>query len=198
MFSSSQLSYLSILPSLPPKEIVSKVSEVEGFERMRNRETFWEKVWRKWVSPRLPNSSTFPIREVLYRRVAEAKELTPEQLLIQGSKKGILFYGIESLERRAKVSYGGNVALRNAAANGYLEIVRYLVESGANISAREDEALRKAAKNGYLETVIYLVERGANISANNNEAYWMALHYGQSHVVNYLISLGVDPRGLYH
>ena len=167
-------SYLAILPFdlreellllLPPKEIISKDSEIEEFKRVCSRETFWERVWRKWVSSRLPDSRDRSIREMIYRRVEEAKGLTPEDLLIQGSKKGILFYGIESLERRAKVSYGGNVALRNAAANGYLEIVRYLVESGADIFAEESEALRRAARNGHLSTVVYLVERGADISA---------------------------------
>jgi len=39
------------------------------------------------------------------------------------------------------------------AKNGYLEIVRLLVESGADIHADNDYALRKAAKKGYLELV---------------------------------------------
>jgi len=93
---SSQLSYLSILP---PKEILSKVSDLEDFERIGQRETFWKKVWRKWVSPRLLEFRGRKIPEILYGLVEEAKRLTPENLLREGSKRGILFYVIEALER---------------------------------------------------------------------------------------------------
>ncbi len=135
-------SYLSLLPSelqeellllLPPKEIISKVSDLEDFERVRNRETFWERVWRKWVSSRLSVSSEFSIREMISWMCKKAEEWTPEQLLIEGSLRGILFYVIEAQERGANVSVRENAALRNAAASGYLEIVKYLVESGAKI-----------------------------------------------------------------
>jgi len=47
--------------------------------------------------------------------------------------------------------------LRKATLNGHLDVVKSLVESGANIHARDD-ALRWAAENGHIETVKYLVE----------------------------------------
>ncbi len=142
-FFSSISSYLSLLPSelqeellllLTPKEILPKVSDLEDFERVWNRETFWERVWRKWVSPRLPVFSEFPIREIISLMCKKAEEWTPEQLLLEGSRRGILFYGIEARER----------------------------ERGANISARDNEALRKAAKRGHSDIVSYLIEAGAN------------------------------------
>jgi hypothetical protein len=51
-------------------------------------------------------------------------------------------------------------AFRNAAADGSLSTVVYLVERGANVFAREEKALRKAVANGYFEIVKYLVESG--------------------------------------
>jgi len=145
-------SYLSIIPSelltevlllLPPKEILSKDSDLEEFKRVCSQETFWERVWRKWVSPRLPKQLDRTIRETISELVEKAKGRTPEDLLLQGSFKGILFYVLEALERGSEISMIENLALQEAAANGYFEIVRYLVEEGgANLSAREDEALR--------------------------------------------------------
>ena len=209
MFSSSQLSYLSILPSdlqeellllLPPKEILSKVSKIEDFKRLRNQEIFWKKVWRKWVSSRLPDSSKSPIWEIISWRVKEAKELTPEELLREGSRKGILFYVLEALcyaaEQGANISANEEKALRTAAAKGYLDIVSYLVERGANISAREDEALYTAAAKGHLDIVSYLVERGANISARADRALFIAAFNGHLETMVYLIEKGANVSAM--
>ncbi len=199
---SSQLfSYLSILPSdlqeellllLPPKEIISKVSDLEDFERIGQRETFWKKVWRKWVSPRLPDSSEFPIREMISLMCKKAEELTPKQLLQEGSLKGILFYVIEALTREANVLREDDNALYYAVEQGSLDIVFYLVESGASISAREDKALRLAASKGHLDIVKYLVERGANISAREDEALRKAAFLGHFDIVKYLVERGAN------
>ena len=49
-------------------------------------------------------------------------------------------------------------AVRLAAGNGHLEIVKFLVSIGANYNW----AVRWAAKNGHLDVVKFLVEYGAN------------------------------------
>lgn len=53
-------------------------------------------------------------------------------------------------------------ALINASTSGYLDIIKYLVENGANINAGNylGEALVLAAENGHLDVVKYLVENG--------------------------------------
>lgn len=61
----------------------------------------------------------------------------------------------------------------HAAEEGYLEIVKFLVERpdcklceekcvhGANIHANNNSALRRAAVFGHFEIVKYLIEKGA-------------------------------------
>lgn len=52
-------------------------------------------------------------------------------------------------------------ALVRSAVFGHYEIVKFLVEGGANIHAWNDEALRVAVKYGHLEIAKYLVGQGA-------------------------------------
>lgn len=54
------------------------------------------------------------------------------------------------------VTADDNYAVRCAAKNGHLEIVKYLHENGADITADDNYAVKWAARNGYLEVVKYL------------------------------------------
>ncbi len=109
-----RLSYLSTLPSelllevllaLPPREIISKDSDIEELERGCSQDTFWERVWLKWVSPRLFELRGRTIQGTIYELVEEAERLTPGVLLTQESSKEILFF----LEWRR--SNGGRIFL---------------------------------------------------------------------------------------
>ena len=54
-----------------------------------------------------------------------------------------------------------------AAQNGYLEIVKLLIENGANVDSQTElgyTALELAASNGHLEVVDLLIQKGANLS----------------------------------
>ena len=50
---------------------------------------------------------------------------------------------------------------RDASRKGHLDIVRYLVEQGADVTAENNEAVHWASLNGHTEVVQYLVEKGA-------------------------------------
>lgn len=57
-----------------------------------------------------------------------------------------------------------------ASGNGYLELVRLLLERGADVHAYNDLALRWASRMGHLDIVKLLLERGANVHANGGSA----------------------------
>jgi hypothetical protein len=56
----------------------------------------------------------------------------------------------------ADIHAGDDGALRSAASNGHLEVVKYLIKVGANVHGFNDDALRWAAYNGHLQVVKYL------------------------------------------
>ena len=52
------------------------------------------------------------------------------------------------------------MAVSFASKNGHLQVVKFLVENGADIHANDESALRHASKHGCLEVVKFLVENG--------------------------------------
>lgn len=101
----------------------------------------------------------------------------------------------------------GMTALHFAAQNGNTDVVRYLLENGADIKAQdiklERAAIHFAAENGSLECVKFLAEHGADLL--DRDIYGTtALHYAakKNHldVIKYLVSKKVnytakDARG---
>lgn len=69
-----------------------------------------------------------------------------------------------------------------------LEVIKKLIEDGADVNARDNYALRWASKNGHLDIVRYLIEHGANIHANNDCALLHAENNGYLDVVKFLKS----------
>ncbi|ETR68205.1 MAG: hypothetical protein OMM_10763, partial [Candidatus Magnetoglobus multicellularis str. Araruama] len=74
-----------------------------------------------------------------------------------------------------------NTPLMKASENGHLEIVKLLIENGADISiqqsiAPEYTALIVASIKGHLEIVKYLVEHGAHISTSDIEGMTAVKH----------------------
>ena len=88
-------------------------------------------------------------------------------------------------------------ALHSAASEGHLEVVKYLVEQGADINATTSRygwtVLHYAATWGQLAVVRYLVEQGADVNAKDSDgdtARGLAEMFGHTAVARYLRSVG--------
>jgi hypothetical protein len=83
-----------------------------------------------------------------------------------------------------------------AAADGKLERVRQLVESGANINGCSgyegcEKPLEAAATYGQLDVVKFLVEHGAEINVTDStNAVYRSARFGKVEVVRYLLGQG--------
>ena len=88
----------------------------------------------------------------------------------------------------------------SAAALGYLEVVRMLLEAGADMNAENQDrstALMFAAHNGHLEVVQVLLEAGADKNAAKQDgatALMFAAHNGHLEVVQVLLEAGADKN----
>ena len=73
----------------------------------------------------------------------------------------------------------GKTALNWASKWGHLEIIRLLLEKGANVNIQHEynhaTALHWASWGGHLEVVRFLIDKGANIEAQTKDD-WTALH----------------------
>ena len=73
-----------------------------------------------------------------------------------------------------------------------LDVIKYLIENGADIHAGDDYILRYSAYIGHFEVVKFLVENGANISARNDCALINAATYGHFEIVEFLMEKDKD------
>ncbi len=92
----------------------------------------------------------------------------------------------------------GGTVLHAVDEGGNLEVVKYLVEQGADVNAKDEDGwtvLHAVDEGGNLEVVKYLVEQGADVNAKGE---WgrTALHAvaegGNLEVLKYLVEQGAD------
>ncbi len=110
-----------------------------------------------------------------------------EEMATEGSVKGVSVM----LSKGADI-HTDNDALRFASIHGHLEVIKYLVEHGADIHAEDDYALRLAGLNGHLDILKYLVEHDADIHADDDAALGWASLKGHLEVIKYLVEQGAD------
>ena len=78
--------------------------------------------------------------------------------------------------------WNGYTPLICASQNGHLEVVKYLIDKGANIESKDNSnfkylfwngytPLMHASKNIHLEVVEYLIDKGANIEIKTNDNF---------------------------
>ncbi|XP_012285319.1 protein fem-1 homolog B isoform X2 [Orussus abietinus] len=109
------------------------------------------------------------------------------------------------LEQQGTVKFDGYViqgatALWCAAGAGHLNVVKTLVQAGANVNyatQANSTPLRAACFDGRLDIVKYLIDHNADINiANmyNNTCLMIAVYKGHIDVVNFLLYNGANPN----
>lgn len=86
-----------------------------------------------------------------------------------------------------------------AAISGELEIVRLLVEHGAEVNRSGWSALHYAATGGHVPVLRYLIEQNAYIDAespNKTTPLMMAARHQHIPAVHLLVDLGADPSAV--
>lgn len=71
--------------------------------------------------------------------------------------------------------------------NGHTEVVRLLLNAGADVHAGDDFALREASENGHTEVVQLLLNAWADVHAKDDFALRYASALGHAEVVQLLL-----------
>lgn len=90
-----------------------------------------------------------------------------------------------------------------AAFNHHLEVVKLLLQNGANINSTNTKgttvfmyAKTKVVENGNYEILDFLLQQGADINARDKKNNWTVLDYvkqtNHQPLINYLISKGAE------
>ena len=85
-----------------------------------------------------------------------------------------------------------------AIIKGHIDIVKYLVEQGADLNAQDEDGwtvLMWAAQRGHIDIVRYLVEQGAEVNLQYKDGYtalMQAVREGHTSIVRYLVEHGAD------
>ena len=76
-----------------------------------------------------------------------------------------------------------------AAYEGHIDIVKYIINMGADPHTRFSYPLVYTARNGFIDIVKYLVDIGVDPTDGDNKAIVYALENGKYDVVKYLKSI---------
>lgn len=93
----------------------------------------------------------------------------------------------EAPDQKLFIAEMGNGLLLGACQRGHLEIVKYLLDVGANVHVDHDSPLQWASQRGDQDLAELLLERGANAQALNNCPLRLALHMGHKNIVRILM-----------
>ncbi len=105
----------------------------------------------------------------------------------------------QSLKEGANINIKIAPPIALAAGKGHTEIVKFLLEKGANINAKvfgEITALMYASMNGHPQTVKFLLDHGADVNATSNlsrnTALIVASLSGHTEIAKILLDHGAD------
>lgn len=125
-------------------------------------------------------------------------EETQETALTLACCGGFLEVADFLIKAGADIEAGANTPLAEASQEGHIDLVRHLIEAGANIhatSATGDTPLMYAAENGHTDVVQVLLEAGASIeheAEGGRTPLMKACRAGHLCTVQFLVSRGAN------
>jgi len=139
---------------------------------------------------------TLPEGEPVYENPGSPKKWKAKRVILGPRRKIDLQVIKELVEEGANIRADNDQPLVWAAENGYLDIVKFLADKSTGIHTYNNQALVAAAKSGHLHIIKYLVEEGVDIRRNQNEALIYAALYGHLEVVKFLVTKGANIHAL--
>lgn len=102
------------------------------------------------------------------------------------------------VDNGADVTSDSNFPIRVAASQGYAEIVGYLADKGADISVMWDKPIKSAVAGGHTATVECLLAKGVDATISDNELFMQACWDGHLEIVKCLVKFGADVTDRSH
>lgn len=146
----------------------------------------------------------------IIKSVRDNQEVSIEDILLEPSSQEILnnclIYSIfflseeksfKFLQMGADFKYNNYEAVRGAVCSGYLKVLKYLIEQGADPFLKDDYHIGyytlDAALGGKLNVLKYLIEEcKIPFNDDNDRPFRYASYYGHLDCVEYLYDKGVD------
>lgn len=126
--------------------------------------------------------------------VTKRRPLFPLNLVYEACRLGypeyityLLETGLASKKEISDFSY-----IHLACAFGHIDVVKLLVNSGANVRHDKDTLLVLVSSNGYIELAKYLIGEGCKPSSRDNESLVFACESGNLSMVRLLVANGAD------
>ena len=140
-----------------------------------------------------------PSGDVQLSMVIKSLGLSPQEMVWHYVKQGIIIGVKFALKQEATdINVGddrGKTLLMVAAENGQVELVKLLVDRGANKRKKERysdmTAMEYAAIKGHLKVLKLLIDRNTERNIKD-KLLFLASRHGQNAVVKFLIELGAD------
>jgi ankyrin repeat protein len=100
---------------------------------------------------------------------------------------------------RFEAACSPSIALTQAAWNGHLDIVHYLVRNGAEVDSQSEKqrtALGRAAMKNHHDVITFLLANGADVDGGRRtySPLGYAVNYGNADTVALLLKNGADPN----
>lgn len=106
-----------------------------------------------------------------------------------------MFFSLQGANVNFQTEETQETALTLACCGGFLEVAQYLIDHGADIELGASTPMMEAAQEGHIDIVKFLISKGANIHAVTNTldtALTYACANGHTQIAELLISCGAE------